>query len=318
MVEKIILGPVSKVYYESKLAAWLDSKIYVSYGLGIRVFTDQTPFTELPEQISILQLVLPTAMVASTSTNSLLLNDSLFCCIWKIQLPDRRISRIGLSFVAGHLSITPNDELLVVVGEVSFDILSLKDFSRTNSIEVPFNCTSIPCAAQLPNTNIIFAYNTDQFPMEIIGICLMTIEGKALRKFDPNAFEPNHRYSWCPLNFVTGDAGELFIADAKYGLLYAFNSKLTNLQVSNLDFDSPEGPTLHCAKGRQQLLVRDESVDGIMSLSVLHLSPCNLIRGRNDGVIMPASNLSRFKRKRKAYKFSTWNFQKLGMKRRRY
>ena len=88
--------------------------------------------------------------------------------------------------------------------------------------------------------------------------------------------------------------------------------------VSNFKFESHEIPKIVYMKGRQQLLVSDENDEGIMSLSMFHLSPCNLSRESNFEVIIPASNKFQFKRKRRANKLSTWNFQKLGMKRRRY
>ena len=302
--------------------AWLNNKIYVTHSSfnGVRVFSDQTPFTEFPEQITMSELCFPCGMVASTSSNSILISDNEPSCIWKIQLPDHKISRIDVCPDAGHLSITPDDELLVVNASDSlFDIFSLKDFSRTNSIEIPLYCFMIPCAAQMPNKNIIFSYTELEDLEDMYIICIMTTEGDVVRKFDPNMFEYFQRIPWQPSFFTTNDAGQLFISDSNYGRLFVFNSQMTDFHiVSNFKFETHELPRIVYMKDRQQLLVSDENSEGIISLCVIHLSPCNLIRGRNDEVIIPASNKSQFKRKRRANKFSTWNFQKLGLKKRRY
>ena len=283
------------------------------------MFTDQTPFTEFPERINMPELRFPCGMVASTSSNSILISDEP-SYIWMIRLSDHKISRIDVCSDTGHLSITPDDELLVIDAiDFYFNIFSLKDFSKTNSIEIPLFCNRIPCAAQMPNKTIIFSYAELEYPENMYSICIMTTEGDVVRKFDPNMFEYFQRIPWQPSFFTTNDAGQLFISDSNYGRLFVFNSQMTDFHiVSNFKFETNEVPMIVYMEGRQQLLVSDENSEGVVSLCVFHLSPCNLIRGRNDDVIKPASNKSQFKRKRRANKFSTWNFQKLRLKKRRY
>ena len=301
--------------------AWLDNKIYIAhYGMeGVRVFNDHTPFTELPERIRIKDLFLPFGMVASTISNSIFIGD--FCCIWKIQLPDNKLSKLSSKLVnydPEHLSITPDNELLAVVMGLrknSLDFFSLEDLSRTKSISVPFHCVHISCAAQLPNKNIVISYLLQKF-----WICILTADGDVIRKFDPNLFEFFQLNPWCPANFAVDDNGRLLIVDRKSGRLFAFNSQMTYFHLFNIEFEMPDGAKIVYIKGRQQLLVWEERDYSIkLSLSMFHLSPCNLIRERNPESLMEklASDKSRIKRKRKANKFSTWNFQKLGMKRRR-
>ena len=104
------------------------------------------------------------------------------------------------------------------MGDISLDIFSLKDFSRTNSIEVPLYCIQISCAAQLPNKNVIFSYTEIEGDrMKLFCICIMTTEGDVVRKFDPNIFESIKRIPWRPTYFTTDDAGQLFFSDSNYG-----------------------------------------------------------------------------------------------------
>ena len=303
------------------LVAWLDNKIYIThYGMqGVRVFTDHTPFTELPERISIKELFLPCGMVASTISNSIFISDS--CCIWKIQLPDNKLSSKLVYSDPEHLSITPDNELLAVMGlgKNSLNFFSLEDLLKTKSISVPFDCKEISCAAQLPNKNIVISYAEDIL-LEIFGICILTADGDVVRKFDPNVFKFFQLNPWCPANFAVDDDGRLLIVDHNSGRLFAFNSQMTDFYLFNIEFETADGAKIVYIKGRQQLLVWEERDYSLkLSLSVFHLSPCNLIRGRNSESLMEklASDKSRIKRKRKANRFSTWNFQKLGMKRRR-
>ena len=282
--------------------AWLDNKIYIAhYGMeGVRVFTDHPPFTELPERIRIKDLFQPCGMVASTLSNSIFISD--FCCIWKIQLPDNKLSSKLVDSSPEHLSITPDNELLGVrgLGKNSLDIFSLEDLSRTKSISVPFHCVHISCAAQLPNKNFVISY-TEEILMEIFGICILTADGDVIRKFDPNVFEFFQLNPWCPANFAVDDDGRLLIVDHNSGRLFAFNSQMTDFYLFNIEFETADGTQIVYIKGRQQLLVWEERDYSLkLSLSVFHLSPCNLIRGRNSESPMEklASDKSRIKRKR--------------------
>ena len=311
--------------------AWLDNKIYVAhYGMkGVRVFTDRTPFTELPERINIKKFEHPCGMVASTISNSIFISD-MYPSIWKIQLPDYKLCRMKFSSdYPEHLSITPDNELLAVMGlgENSLDFFCLEDLSRTKSISVPFRCKEISCAAQLPNKNIVISYAKDFFG-DTVRICILTADGDVIRKFDPDMFELFQLNPWCPANFAVADDGRLFIVDKKNDRLFLFNSQMTDFHLLNIPFRSVDIdiPRIVCIKGRQQLLVVCEDIDKLneICLSMFHLSPCNLIRGGSTESlpaeslpVLPAFDESRIKRKRKANKFSTWNFQKLGMKRRR-
>ena len=303
--------------------AWLGNKIYIThYDMrGVRVFTDHPPFKELPERINIKKLFLPCGMVASTLSTSIFISDRF--CIWKIQLPENKLSRVRVHSDIDHLSITPDNELLAVMNDTSLetssfslDIFSLEDLSRTKSISVSFQCEEITCAAQLPNKNIVISYAAD-FLGEIFEICILTADGDVIRKFDPNMFKSIQL--WCPKYFTVDDVGRLFILDDNSGGLFLFNSQMTDFHLFNIELGKYCIPRIVYIKGKQQLLVCEDNFDESteLSISVFHLSPCYLIRAKNDESLLPARDEFRFVRKRKANKFSTWNFQRIGLKKKR-
>ena len=315
LVEQFILeGVLSNVMVLH--VAWLDNKIYImqSDRKRVRVFTDHTPITEISTPIHIEKLGVTNCMVASTLSKSIFISDRF--CIWKIQLPDNKLSRIWVHREPDHLSITLNNELLAVMGDTSFDIVifSLENFSMTKSIAVPFHCYDICCAAQLPNENIVISYGIIEED-SLYQICILTAKGDVIKKFDPNMFESFPSNSWCPTYFSVIDDGQIvFIGDSIDNRLFVFNSQMTDCHLlSNIQLDSNDIPKIVYIKDRQQLLLCEERSHTIY-LSMLHLSPCNLIRGRTTKSLLPASNKSRIKRKHKVKKSSTRNFQKLGLK----
>ena len=180
--------------------AWLENKIYVTY-VGIkrvRVFADQAPFNELPEGIEIKELDCVYGMTASASTRSLFLSDNMHSCVWVIELPNNVLKHIEVRFCPSHMSITPGDELLVVVEDERkcwppihasyISIFRSSDFSLTKSIPVPHTVEYITCAAQLPNKNIVISYDTYQ-NMDECFISILSADGEVMQNFDPNVFE---------------------------------------------------------------------------------------------------------------------------------
>ena len=281
------------VHDEEVLVAWLDNKIYVTYfGIKkVRVFSDQTPFTELPTPIHIKKIDVPRGMVASTLSNCIFLSDSF--CIWKIELPDHKITRYRTwdSSEPTHLSVTPDNELLVVTANsclvnTRLYILSSKDFSMTKSIIVPNLCYKIFCAAQLRNKNIIISYTEDR-QMEMCLFLILTTDGNSIL----TSFSSIQRNPQYPTYFATDNDGMFFIANTIHGGFWVYDSQLTYSHMISNELKSYDQPRIVCMKGRQQLLVCNKSNDGIM-ISMFHLSPCNLIRGRNNESLLPASDES--------------------------
>ena len=221
LIEQFRLRRVSKPDIE---IAWLENKIYVAY-VGIkrvRVFADQAPFNELPEGIEIKELDFVHGMTASASTRSLFISDNTRCCVWAIELPNNVLKHIEVRFCPSHMSITPDDELLVVVEDericwpihvsYSINIFSLSDFSLTKSIPMPHTVECITCAAQLPNKNIVISYEPiDNMDEGWLGI--LSIDGEFLQNFDPNVFKSIRQNPWFPEYFAIMENGDIFIID---------------------------------------------------------------------------------------------------------
>ena len=82
----------------------------------VRVFSDRSPFIELPEGIEIKGLGDPFDLVANSANRSIYISDMTKLCIWKIQMPNRAVIRWEIYRGSPKsLSITPDKELLAVV-----------------------------------------------------------------------------------------------------------------------------------------------------------------------------------------------------------
>ena len=98
--------------------AWLEDKIYVVHSnmKRVRVFSDRAPFIELPEGIEIKGLGEPTDLVASSVYRSIFISDNKNLCIWKIQMPNKVVTRWEVyRGCPWSLSITPDVELLAFI-----------------------------------------------------------------------------------------------------------------------------------------------------------------------------------------------------------
>ena len=97
--------------------AWFEPQICISYhGLkAVRVFADQAPFQE-QEPVQIEDMEDPCSMAASAKSHAIYISESKAKRIWKLNLPNK-IPKL-LMFQSGNpgqLSVTPKNELLVVV-----------------------------------------------------------------------------------------------------------------------------------------------------------------------------------------------------------
>ena len=98
--------------------AWLENKIYAIHSniKRVRVFSDRSPFSELPEGIEIKGLGDPFGLVAHSANRSFFISDMKNFCIWKIQMPNRAVIRWETQGGSPRsLSITPDMDLLAVV-----------------------------------------------------------------------------------------------------------------------------------------------------------------------------------------------------------
>ena len=81
----------------------------------VRVFSDQAPFNELPEGIEIKELEYAYGMAASATARSLFISDNFRSSVRVIELPKNVLKEFDAGYSPSHMSITPDDDLLVVV-----------------------------------------------------------------------------------------------------------------------------------------------------------------------------------------------------------
>ena len=109
---------IKRAKHELIQVAWFENKIYViqSNMKRVRVFSDRSPFIELPEGIEIKDLGTPFDLVAHSANRSIYISDMTKLCIWKIQMPSKAVIRWDIYRGSPRsLSITPDMELLSVV-----------------------------------------------------------------------------------------------------------------------------------------------------------------------------------------------------------
>ena len=269
---------------------WLESKIYVSFWnlKLLRVFDDHAPFKELPEGIKIEGLRDLSSMSASLSTRSIFLSDFYGRCIWKIQIPQYDVKRLPLKNYPTKLSVTRDDELLVIMQIFvptlySMDIFRVADVSLVKSIPLPEDIVYVYCVAQSPNRDIVMNYTTDPY-RAVFLISILSTDGEIIRTFDPSLFETFPLF-WCPVSFAITNDGDIFVVEPARGRISLLNSQLTDYQiVSNEDYENRFPMSIVYIKEKQQLLVKgsainetcENSLERVEHIYVFHLSPCNL------------------------------------------
>ena len=147
---------------------WLEHKFYVIDNdlngyTKIRIFNDQAPFEESPDSIHLLERAFDAYDITSSKISRALfiIGDGLHHeYIIKIRMPRRKVTRRRIEGYPACLSITPNNELLVVMNEddLSDDFVirlyRLKDLTEKKCIPLPSGIESVSCAAQLPNKEL--------------------------------------------------------------------------------------------------------------------------------------------------------------------
>ena len=297
--------------------AWLENRICITYGQikRVRVFADRAPFEELPEGIEFENIIDPGGMVACPSSRSLFVSDGFEVCVWKIQFPQRTMSKIETGYAPEQVSITPNNELLVVIesyygdGQASFriNIHQMTDFSRTKSILLPRQVCELLCAVQSPNMNYIISHMKEYSGPSRFCISILSTNGEIIRTFDPDMFEFISQNPWSPFFLAIKENGDIFVADGENNRVFLFNPQMTSYYqiISNGGYEPTSPSQIVYIQEKQQLLVYEDraldqtNVDAHGIMSVFHLSPCNLDKERNDGA-EPAKNELRIGRKRKA------------------
>ena len=292
--------------------AWFENRIYVVHSdiKIVRVFADQAPFNELPEGVVLKQQVHPYGIATHAPSRSIYISDINWGFIWKLQFPQKTVSRISIRlkrYKARNISVTPNDELLVLMSDFyegghprnAIELFKLSNFTLTKSFYLPREFCEVMCAVQSPNKNIIVSYSK-HIISEFCWIGILSADGDHIRTFDSSIIESVHPYLWYPHFFTITDDGDIVvISDTE---VFWFNSQLTDYRIiSNRDY-KPEGAIrVVYVKEKQQLLVleaRGPISEQVTALSVYHLSPCSLLQPSGNEELLSFKEKSKSKRNR--------------------
>ena len=137
---------------------------------------------------------LPYILTASAASRSIFIGDKRRC-VWQVQMPEKEVTQWEINGIPTDLSITPANELLVVVTNLDhsvgftfrLNIINLTDASR-KMIDMPRGIQQITCAAQLLDGNFILSYSYTRLIVEFL-ISIISGDGKTfIRTLDPLLF----------------------------------------------------------------------------------------------------------------------------------
>ena len=267
--------------------AWLEDKLYVAFkGISsVRVFADRAPFEELEETIEIENMD-PFSMTSSAANRSIFIGDSKGC-IWKIQMPEREVSRWEIVGEASDLSITPKGELLAGVTGMDEEYrwitcsCQLNVFDLTISsrkvIPLPKEIIMICGVVQTQNENFVISYAYKR-PWCWYMVSILSSDGvHIIRTVGPESLDLNPRdesYYY----FVVMDDGQILASDCNAKLLVV-NSDLTGCRIlSNNGHTFGSYSNIVYVREKRQLFVHGikRNASDVLSafISVFHLSPC--------------------------------------------
>ena len=135
------------------------------------VFSDQEPFDELnEEEIKIEEMKQPWDMSTSKDSQSIFISDPGNRCLWRIPMPGGDISRWAIHGLPSRISITPSDEVIVVVDRghrYCLYLYSCSNVKQTRSIPLSTEIKEVFHAVQSINEKIIISYSTEDFPIHV-------------------------------------------------------------------------------------------------------------------------------------------------------
>ena len=283
--------------------AWLENKLYVAHPgeSCVRVYADRAPYEELEETIVIEGMKDPWRMTASAGTRSIFIGDKKSKCLWKIQMPEKELSRWELGGEPSDLLITPNGELLVGVtgfnknrycsGSCQLYVLELSNDSM-KVIDLPSEIVRIVSVVQTVNGNFVISYFDNVG--SAVGHSLVSIlssDGQKITKtvksrlYDRVQVSVFNSSNICSLAVL--DDGQILACDYIFNEIVLLNSDLTGCRVLKNNartFDELHYTGFVLIQEKQQLFVHHIKIihPGLYNsfFSTFHLSPCYLAAQR--------------------------------------
>ena len=257
----------------------------------MRVFSGEAPFREASRPIYMKDLGCAHEMRASAMSRSIFITDGFLRVLWKIQMSCSVISWWKIDGLPTFMSISAADEVVVLVQtihrnqnneEALQDSFSLHIYRATDVIllrivDISADITHISRFVVSPNGTFIFAYNNptrSNFDL----ISELSADGRnILRAFDIRSFKSIHMKSWQPADLAVVDDGQIFVADHIRHRLFLLNQQMTDYQLF-INHSIVEPYRLSYLQHKQQLIV-GEFNQGKPCISILHLNPCESIKG---------------------------------------
>ena len=266
----------------------LENKIYVIHGKSNKVHVfHQEPFEEMKEkEIKIEGMTDPWDISASKVSRTIFISDNDNRCLWKFHTSNKTVSRWEMDGRPETLSITPSDELLVVVDrEDHHDLIIFRclDVNRAQSIPLPSDVKKIAHAVQSTDMTIFISYSTKDFP-DVFQISELSRDrlrfvrsfspqlvrlinaATIIRSFNPRSVGWMNMTNWRPSHLAFDEEGNLFVADYIRHRVYWLNSQLTDLRVIlNTYKHNLYAPHRLCyfkTRKRHQLIVGQEGLTG--------------------------------------------------------
>ena len=240
---------------------WFENKIYVAckHSTTLHAISGEDPFHRIPqEDIKIPELlethghildvfvsVYPYDLAASISSRSIFISEygeGLKCAIWKIQFPDKHISKIfdsgfltrvnSMKEDVFKLSASALGELLALVkrgGRWYVYIYQSSDDSQTNRIVIRKTNIEPGHAVLSSRRNIIISYLDLAAEAHFVGE--MTLKGEIIREFDLQSIESIVNLDWWPEYLAMDENNDIFVADVSCNRILLLNSQLNDCKV---------------------------------------------------------------------------------------
>ena len=243
---------------------WFENKIYTIHRWStiVHTFQDHEPFSE-ETPIEIKDMDDPSDMTASKLDRAIFICDSDDDnrCLWRIQMPYRKIRRYKIDGRPWSLSITPSGDLLVTAerrDRYYLNIYGSSDVKQLQSILVPTEIMKLYPAVQTTNGTFVIACYDSKFPgMHMISE--LSKDGRQLlQTFDLQSIDSIPLNTWEPRRLAIGEYGNIFIADtsADSHRVILFNSRLNRIQMElNHDRHQIDRPTCLCYVREKKMLI---------------------------------------------------------------
>ena len=260
--------------------AWLDGSIYLVTHLSniVLVYPDNESLEDSTD-IKLNRMEAPSDMAASKLSRSIFICDQGKRCIWKIQLPDREISRRKIGGDPYNMSMSSEDVLVVNVVYKEREYLNLyrsSDVDHIESILLPTKINNVYHTVQLSSRNFVICYWLNDDPDSFL-ISELSVDGENfIRTFDPRSIESNQLDHWRPYHLSVDEDENIFIADFENGRIVLLNCRWSEIQIllkrDQHSIDMPVGSFY--VREKQQLIVVQRNSKGT-SNDVLIFNLCS-------------------------------------------